>query len=207
MRIGHRNMAPAPGFGQPVFDSQATFRSILDAMAHPGSVFTLPVRPAPVGSLGPAAVAAALTLVDNDTPVWLDPVARTEAVGDFLRFHCGCPFVERPDQATFGFVADPTGCLPLWSFALGTPEYPDRSSTVIFQVETLQSVETGSPRTGARLTGPGIETEARLAVAPLSDGFWDQAKANHSFFPLGIDILFVCDDRIAALPRSTTIEA
>ena len=201
MRTSPKSAAPAAGFRQPVFDSQATFRVILDAMAHPGRVLHLPLRPDPVGALGPAAVAVALALVDNDTRVWLDPGAKTEPVGDFLRFHCGCAFAERPEDATFAFVSEPRTCVPLWSFGLGTPEYPDRSSTVILQVDNL---EDGGR--GARLTGPGIETEAHLSVSPLSDGFWDQAKANHSFFPLGIDILFVCGDRIAALPRSTAIE-
>lgn len=206
MRMSQRHAVPSPGFGEPVFDSQATFRAILDAMAHPGRILSLPVRPSPVGSLGSAAVATALTLADGDTRIWLDPVARTEAVADYLTFHCGCPFVVRPEEATFAFVAAPGDCMPLWSFNLGTPEYPDRSSTVVFQVDDLRTPAPGSAAYSVRLTGPGIETETRLAVGPLSEGFWDQAKANHSFFPLGVDILFVCDDRIAALPRSTSIE-
>lgn len=202
MRAIPKSATPAPGFGNPVFDSQACFRTILDAMAHPGRVLSLPVRPTPVGPLHPAAVAVALALVDNDTRLWLDPASRTEAVADFLRFHCGCPFVDRPEDATFAFVAAPEDAVPLWSFGLGTPEYPDRSTTVILQVEEL-----GSDERGVRLTGPGIETEAWLYAAPLSLEFWGQAKANHSFFPLGVDILFVSGDRIAALPRSTAMEA
>lgn len=202
MRPHPKNVIPTPGFDQPVFDSQAVFRGVLDAMAHPGRILPLPSRLEAVGALGPAAVAIALALVDNDTPVWLDPTARSEAVADHLRFHCGCPFAGRPEDATFAFVAAPEDSVPLWSFGLGTPEYPDRSTTVILQVAQL-----ANDIRGARLTGPGIESEARLFAAPLADGFWDQAKANHSFFPLGVDILFACGDRVAALPRSTAIEA
>lgn len=201
MRAIPKSAPPAAGFRQPVFDSQAVFRAILDAMAHPGSILSLPAQPDAVGPLHPAAVSVALALVDNDTRIWLDPRAKTEEVGDYLQFHCGCPFVSRPEDATFAFVAAPEDAVPLWSFGLGTPEYPDRSTTVILQVEDLCA-----DGRGARLTGPGIEAESWLHAAPVAQGFWDQAKANHSFFPLGVDILFVSGDRLAALPRSTAIE-
>lgn len=199
MTVPQKDTALAAGFGQPIFDSQSTFRAILDAMARPARILTLPVLPNPVGALGPAAAAIALTLVDSNTRVWLDLEATNDHVMDFLKFHCGCPIVQRPEDADFAFVASPQICLPLWSFGLGTPEYPDRSTTVILQVDELDN---GG---GPRLTGPGIETENRLSVSPLTDGFWDQAKSNHSFFPLGVDVLFACGDRIACLPRSTVI--
>jgi alpha-D-ribose 1-methylphosphonate 5-triphosphate synthase subunit PhnH len=38
---------------------------------------------------------------------------------------------------------------------------------------------------------------------PLS--FWEAMAENHAQFPLGVDVIFVSPDAIAALPRSTAI--
>ena len=63
----------APGFADPVFDSQATFRAALDALARPGRVAALPPVLTPPAPLNPATAALCLTLADLDTPLWLDP--------------------------------------------------------------------------------------------------------------------------------------
>ena len=78
--------------------------------------------------------------------------------------------------------------------AVGTPEYPDRSATLIVEMERLQA-------SGARLSGPGIKAAAALSLPEITEF---QANARH--FPLGLDFLFTCGDRLAALPRSTRVE-
>ena len=83
-----------------------------------------------------------------------------------LRFHCGAPIVEAPSQAAFALAADATSLPPLDSFALGSPEYPDRSTTLLIQVRGL-----GEGR-AVRLTGPGIEGSRRLAADGLAPDFW-----------------------------------
>jgi alpha-D-ribose 1-methylphosphonate 5-triphosphate synthase subunit PhnH len=54
---------------------------------------------------------------------------------------------------------------------------------------------------GARLTGPGIETEARLSLPEVA-----AFQANRARFPLGFDCFFTCGDRVAGLPRSTRVQ-
>ena len=93
----------AAGFADPVHDAQRCFRTIMNAMARPGTLQAIETGglkpPAP---LTPVAAAIALTLVDYDTPVWLDgPFARSEAVKTFLRFHTGAPIVSEPVEAAF----------------------------------------------------------------------------------------------------------
>src|SRR5690606_37837176 len=86
----------APGFANPVFDSQRIFRGLLEAMSYPGRIVdtgSLASAPAP---LSPAAAATCLALADYETPVWLDPAAHP--VRDWLRFHCGCPIVSDPGE-------------------------------------------------------------------------------------------------------------
>jgi alpha-D-ribose 1-methylphosphonate 5-triphosphate synthase subunit PhnH len=185
----------APGFQTPVHDAQATFRAVLDAMAHPGRIVTLPVRPPAPMPLGAAAAAIALTLCDIDTPVWLDP--SLELLQGYLSFHTGSPIAREPRLASFAFAAKPLDLPPLDGFALGTDEYPDRSTTLVLEVASLGS--TG----GLRLNGPGIDGSAQLAVDGLPPRFWEERALLGELLPRGLDIIFTSDARLAALPRST----
>jgi alpha-D-ribose 1-methylphosphonate 5-triphosphate synthase subunit PhnH len=188
------------GLADPVLDSQRIFRAVLDAMSHPGRLVTLgppPLLPAPLHS---ATAAVCLALVDFETPLWLDPAARTAETLAHLRFHCGCPIVDEPDCARFGVVADPARMPGLDRFDPGTDEYPDRSATVIVQARTLTA---GG---GRRLTGPGIETEARLDAEGLPARFWQGLRENHERFPRGVDVLLTAGAALVALPRSTRVE-
>ncbi len=64
--------------------------------------------------------------------------------------------------AAASFALGPWDALqPLARFALGTPDYPDRSATLIVEVPTL------SPATH-RLSGPGIDRSATLALPERS---------------------------------------
>jgi alpha-D-ribose 1-methylphosphonate 5-triphosphate synthase subunit PhnH len=192
-------MRIAAGFADPALDAQATFRCLLEAIAHPGRIVTappgLPVPPAP---LLPPAYAAALTLLDFETPLWVDPSLATLAVIDSLRLHCGCPIVPQ-EYARFALLSK-SGA-PLAAFDQGTPEYPDRSATLIWQVDELAGDR------GARLTGPGIWSSMRLHVEGLPADFWALWGMCHRQFPLGVDVVFVTTDRLAALPRSIEVQA
>jgi alpha-D-ribose 1-methylphosphonate 5-triphosphate synthase subunit PhnH len=79
-------------------------------------------------------------------------------------------------------------------FAIGTAEYPDRSATLIVEMPELVAE-------GARLTGPGIETEAHLSLPEIA-----AFQANRARFPLGFDCFFTCGERVAGLPRSTRVQ-
>jgi alpha-D-ribose 1-methylphosphonate 5-triphosphate synthase subunit PhnH len=194
-------MTIATGFADPTLAAQATFRCLLEAIAHPGRIVAAPSRlPAPPAPLFGPAYGVALTLLDFETPLWLDPELATPAVVESLRLQCGCPIVPQAN-ASFALLA---GCgSSLAAFDQGTPEYPDRSATLIWQVASLQAER------GVLLSGPGIRTSTPLQVGGLPADFWAQWGVNHGQFPLGVDVVFVTGDRLAALPRSTaaSIEA
>ncbi len=187
------------GLPDPVLDSQRVFRAVLDATAHPGRAVRVPVTPPDQADLAPAVAAYCLALFDFDTPLWMQRVEG--GLADYLRFHCGCPLVAEPGRARFALITDPAGMPPLSAYAAGEAEYPDRSATVLIQLSSLEGGEAVS------LSGPGIHGHAVFAPAGLPPGFWRQAAENHALYPCGVDLVFACDDRLTALPRSTRVEA
>lgn len=186
-------------FADPVSDAQHCFRLILDAVAHPGRILELPTDLRVVDSgLPDAAAALALTLLDFETPVWLDAPCRRAA--SYLRFHCGAPIVLEPAAARFAFAADLTAVPPLGSFDLGDIGFPDRSTTLVLVVPDLAA---GS---GITLHGPGLKDSARLRIGGVGAEFWRARAELAPLFPLGIDLVFVCGRRLAVLPRTTIVE-
>jgi len=191
----------AAGFQNPVHEAQACFRAIMNAMARPGTSHRVEVPglmpPAP---LTPVAAAVALTLLDYDTPVWLDRnLAASDGVKAFLRFHTGAPIVAEPVEAAFALVADPLHLISLASFNQGSAEYPDRSTTVILMKQDFGGGDK------VTLEGPGIEKTVQFAPKPVPPAFWDQIVANNGQFPRGVDLIFAGSAEIAALPRSTRV--
>lgn len=184
----------APGFRDPVHDAQTMFRAILDALAHPGRIVERPAALAAPAPLGDAAAAIALTLCDMDTPIWLD--SGLVRCADYLRFHCGAP-LSAPGDAHFAFVSDPSALPALDAFALGSDEYPDRSTTLVVEVAGLRAGE------GHTLSGPGIAESTRLAVTGLPDGFWRERETLAVLMPRGLDVIFTCGPRLAVVPRTT----
>ena len=92
----------ARGFVDPPRCSQQAFRALMDAMARPGIPRALDARLAPPAPLTPELAALALTVLDYETAVWLDPPLTAEpAVADFLRFHTSARLVEQPGDAQF----------------------------------------------------------------------------------------------------------
>jgi alpha-D-ribose 1-methylphosphonate 5-triphosphate synthase subunit PhnH len=187
-------------FADPVLSAQTIFRAVLNAMARPGSPQPLGVALSPPAPLNKGAAAVALTLCDQDTPVWLDAELRASAsVREWLGFHCGCRLVDDPATAAFAFAGRPAKVPMFDTFNIGTADYPDRSTTIVLQVDTLDSER------GLVLSGPGIRDRSTLSAAPLPSDMCDRLARNRSLFPQGIDLILATHDAIAALPRSVRV--
>ena len=146
--------------------------------------------------------AIALTLFDHDTPLWLDArMAESTDVLKWLKFHTGAPVIEDSSIAAFAFISDGVLLPALERFALGTNEYPDRSTTVIIQVESL-----GTGRS-FELRGPGIDGVATLQASIKPFDLFERLNVNETLFPRGIDVVLVADDAVVAIPRATRIVA
>jgi len=190
-----------PGFRDPVHDSQATFRLLLDALSRPARLFRLQLAHTldTGGSATPVAALAALyALCDFATPVWL--AAPNQTLASALRFHTGAPLAESAADAAFVWIDDASSMPQLADFALGDAESPEFSATLLIRVASL----TDGPR--LRCSGPGIETTQHLAPLGLPPGFWSARAELAGLFPCGIDLFLICGDTLAGVPRTTRVE-
>lgn len=193
---------PGAGFTDPVLASQSVFRGVMNALARPGTIQILPthVAVAGPGAMSPGVAALVLALADHDTPVWFDPaLAADKEAANWLRFHTGAPLVEHKTQCVFALIGDGRSMPPLEQFALGSDEYPDRSATLIVQVDTLTE---GPPLV---LSGPGIRGTTVCRAGGLPANIAEQLAANRTLFPRGIDLVLVRGTQLISIPRSTRV--
>lgn len=176
--------APVPDADE--LRDNAAFDALLGALARPGTVHRLPE---------PGAVTLARALIDRECRVWAEDAALAEvlrqagamAVPSELAGHV---FLSLDGEAALARLARVTA---------GDPLYPDEGATVIAPAR----IDEGA---ALRLTGPGIDGAATLRLGGLHSGLW-AVRAGLCRAPLGIEIIFVDGDRVAALPRSTHVEA
>jgi alpha-D-ribose 1-methylphosphonate 5-triphosphate synthase subunit PhnH len=189
----------AAAFPAPVLAGQATFRAMMDAFARPGTVQRLPRGVAAPSPMSAGAAAVALAMLDYETPVWLD-AALAEDAPDWIRLQTGARVTSEPAEAAFAFFADPEHARAFDAFAQGTPEYPDRSATLVLQVEDFVSGD------GLVLSGPGIADARNFSARPLPSDFQARIAANRALFPRGVDVVLVSPAAVAALPRSVAAQ-
>ncbi len=183
----------------PAFASQAAFRALMECMARPGERRTLDGVDAPA-PFAPATAALIKSLADYETPIWLDPgFAAAPKVAEWVRFHTAAPIIREPGEAVFALIAESRSLPGFAQFAQGTSEYPDRSTTLIVQID-------GFSGDSMTLRGPGIKMSCEFAASPLPADFAARMRENRALFPRGVDVVLIAGQQIAALPRSVMIE-
>lgn len=188
------------GFAQPVLDAQSCFKALMDCMANPGRIIAPSVDVAPPAPLSRITALVALTLFDTDTPYWLEGSADQKAIQDWMSFHTGAALAPKRELAHFAIMLSPPKAHELQRFALGSQEYPDRSTTLILQIDGF------SPKPNWQLSGPGICGTQGFEPMGMPGGFLEFCSENRNHFPRGIDLILTAPDGIAALPRTTKIE-
>jgi alpha-D-ribose 1-methylphosphonate 5-triphosphate synthase subunit PhnH len=190
------------GFADKVLSAQNTFRSVMDAMARPGSVHCIASASGTPPGMMRGTAAIALTLFDHDTPLWLDPrMAEVPEVAKWLKFHTSAPVIADSSICTFALIGNPAALPALEKFSLGSNEYPDRSTTLILQVESLRE------GLALELSGPGIDGTSVLQATIEPPDLFARLAINAALFPRGIDVVLVADDAIVAIPRTTRLVA
>ncbi|CAI1533246.1 MAG: phosphonate C-P lyase system protein PhnH [Serratia proteamaculans] len=191
-------MSLLTGFAQPIEQSQQAFRLILKALSEPGHIVTLPDSPI-WGALNAASTSALLTLADQETPIQLCLALESEQVLTNIRFHSGAPLANNAEEVCFALFDAQLQAADLQALPHGSEISPEFSTTVMIQ---LDSLDQGS---ALRLTGPGIEQQ-RVISPSLPPVLLDYLINRPQRFPLGLDFLLTCGERLLALPRTTHVE-
>ncbi|WP_413219560.1 phosphonate C-P lyase system protein PhnH [Tritonibacter mobilis] len=180
------------GFADPAVASAHGFRAAMDVMARPGEIREITGAVAPEG-LSIAAASLILTLCDPETGIYLASDVDSTALRGWITFHTGAPIVPaaEADFAVGGWEA----LMPIDQYRIGTSEYPDRSATLVVEL-----AEFAAPN--VTLTGPGIKDTVRMNLPDVA-----LMQRNSMLYPLGVDLFFTCGSEVAALPRSTQIQA
>ncbi len=168
-------------FVDPPVDSARSFRLILEALSRP-------------------LAAILLTLCDPDTTLWLAETVRSDAIAAWLRFHTGARLTDDPAAAAFA-VGTPDELARIGDrLSIGTPEYPDRSATL---VASVASFDAGG---AVVLSGPGNAEPQLLRVASAGSDIWRLMQRNGDLFPLGLDCILASPGALAGVPRSSAIQ-
>ncbi len=192
-------LAPSAGFAEPVVGAQSSFRALLSALSAPGTTRTVTAAHEAPAPFGPALGAACLTLLDYDTPVWLDPILDGTAIA-WLRFHTGAPIVYEPDAAAFAIILAPQDLPPIGRFCLGSDEAPESGTTLLVQVPDFREGR------GLHWSGPGIAHRRTVSIDGLASSFWTGRHALSELGPRGVDAFFFAGDRVIGLPRTTRVD-
>lgn len=185
------------GFDQPIEQSQSAFRLILKALSEPGVIVELPNFPA-WGALNAASTAVILTLADQETPLQLCADLKSEQVLTNIRFHTGAPLATRQEDIHLAVWDDQLQPAELSALPHGNEVSPEFGATLVVQVAALAGNHT------LCLSGPGIENNGNRPPLPAALRAYLLERPQR--FPLGLDIILTCGERLMALPRTTRVE-
>jgi alpha-D-ribose 1-methylphosphonate 5-triphosphate synthase subunit PhnH len=173
---------------------QSVFRTLLNAMARPGSVARIDLNGA-----NPL-VAIAEALVDHEVTFAVAP-ERQELVEAILR-QTGSR-VGPLGASEYVFCEDASLEGVLTEAADGTWEYPDAGATVVCLVQSISQPPSGGER--VVVAGPGIRDTATVYI----EGFGQEARRafaeRNAIRPLGLDLVLVtADGTIVCFTRYTS---
>ncbi|MEO7243329.1 MAG: phosphonate C-P lyase system protein PhnH [Variovorax sp.] len=198
------------GFGAPAQAAQLSFRCLLEAMARPGRVQSLPATAlagveAPAIGVGMCAVL--LTLLDADTRLYVDEALPHRELLPYLRFHTGVRLTDDLHDADFVCCSADQARPPLLNaLRHGSDEAPHHGATLLIAVSELGNPLPSTPG-GLQLRGPGIRDCQYMSVGGIGAEFWRTRSALEAQFPRGVDLVMCCGDHIAAIPRSTHVSS
>ena len=167
--------------------ANTTFRALLWALSHPGSIQKLSTDEGDM-------LAIAEALLDLETSYYSpDPELHSQLFQTGARPRSAAEAVYQFYRSLGNADLETLQHAPIGSYG-----YPDAAATLIIGCR----LGAGRPLV---LRGPGINGETELRVDQVPSGLW-QMRAEAGRYPLGWD-MFLCDgNHVVGLPRTTTLE-
>ena len=178
---------------------QRTFRALLDGMARPGSLGR--AEPHPRGGRLAAAVTILEAVLDHEVTFAVVP-EQADVTETILRLTGS--YAVAPEEADYLLCTGDGIAMGLRAAKEGTPEYPDRSATIIALVRNADDLPSlGTPLT---LAGPGIDGTHTVRVEGFPQECREQFAERNAELPMGIDLVLLAPDgAFTCLPRSTRL--
>ncbi len=179
-----------------VHDTQAVFRQLLMASAHPMSVRSVAEQLPGFSWSHPELWVVGCTLMDNETTFYVEMDADLEkGLADLtLARHAA------PNAADYIFLSAQLNYDTIRSLFAGakkgTLEDPQKSAAFLISCPEL------SGNVAAEARGPGIQGTRRLSLSPYVAGICGLRTEFDGDYPCGIDLFFLSGDgQVMALPR------
>ncbi|MBA2497966.1 MAG: phosphonate C-P lyase system protein PhnH [Acidimicrobiia bacterium] len=192
------------------FESQGTFRVLLDTLARPGRVRTLPTGvprpPAPAALAVPLALAdlgQRVAVVGDENGGLIDGVAGRWAA--MVRDATSCAIVRIEEADLVVVLAGAAEADLIERLRRGSPLAPEQGCRLVLACDRLVA---GSPGAVAvTLRGPGVPDVAVLGIDGIDAEVLAAVALANTAFPCGIDTWLVSGrGEVAGIPRSTTLE-
>jgi len=182
-----------------VFDAQQHYRLILDSMARPGKINTIPNVDiqSPTGINNGSALTA-FALLNTDVTFW---ARNDDEITEFIarRTSAGVASLQKAD---FVFIHGLQSSEFIEKLKTGTLSYPEDSATIVADVKEISNSRVDNSLQ-LILKGPGVKETATVYVTGLNPAILADIKEQNLEFPLGVDLILIDkENRIICLPRS-----
>lgn len=190
---------------ESIFTTQRVYRILLQAMAHPGRIYSIlqktpyqvETEPEPLSLLSPLLE----TLLDRNVSFTVinDSNDYTREIELMTRSE-----VKEISEADFIIVFEGTTNGAIFNAKQGTLEHPEDGATAIYLVNACSNEN----KKGALfLNGPGIRKGIFISIDGLSREELNAHKSLRGNFPCGVDLIFIdVYGNLTCIPRSSTIK-
>jgi alpha-D-ribose 1-methylphosphonate 5-triphosphate synthase subunit PhnH len=190
-----------------VFDAQKSFRLLLDAFSHPGTIYSFDHfefnQP---NELYKSNVIIALSLFDNNISFHASSSYNLN-VENYLHLNASAK-IENIETADYVFLNGQNDISNLIDQCkIGDLLYPEKNATIILAVNTISNDKIQQFDCQINLSGPGIQTTKNLYIKGLNLANLETIKSLNAEFPLGVDLILTdAFEKITVIPRSIQIE-
>ncbi len=181
----------------------AVFRTLLDAVSHPGRSYALNDDSAVV-----SAAVGALALADVDVVcAVVGAAASAQELGECIARATGARPTGIIGDADLVVATVGVKAAQLVGIRTGTDAEPELGAKLFLGCESICVENTENVgATRVRVAGPGASDGRSFAVRGVDDGVLDLLVALNASFPAGIDTwLISMDGMVVGVPRSSTI--
>lgn len=191
-----------------VFQTQQSFRTILDCMSRPGKIGDLPeIKLSANQEMNVYLNTIIYTLFDREVSFC---IGQSEMEMDATVQLMTMSRSTTKQECDFLIIDGQEPC-SLHELKRGKLEYPDESASILCQVDHISDGQQASTKQSGSLqltlSGPGIKNQTTILVSGLRSDFIQQFLACNDDYPLGIDaILIDRTGKIICLPRTVQIK-